>query len=230
MSKVKDFLLHGLPPLLWILLVWCALWRDFSLPNVAFGLVLAVLVTVLFPMPRLYLSDRFNPWYSLEFVVYFLWQMAVASAKLTVLALSFGKPVNSAVVGVQLRTRSDLFITATSHALSLIPGSLTVEVDRANSVLYFHVIDVNNTAEALDYCVAARKIEAKILKAAGHTDEYRALLTEHPTEDTRAIQVVSQLAHGNQPAKYLGTTEVSAPVSGNQKHPDTSTSKHESEG
>lgn len=228
MSKVKDFLLHGLPPLLWILLVWCALWQDFGLPNVAFGLVLAVLVTVLFPMPRLYLSDRVNLWYSLQFVVYFLWQIVVASSRLTVLALSFNKPVNSAVVGVQLRTRSDLFITATSHALSLIPGSLVVEVDRANSVLYFHVIDVNTTADALEYCLAARKIEAKILKAVGHSDEYKALLNEHSTDDTRAMHIVTQLADQCKPVKQAAVGGASAD-DGVQEHLDIPTNKHESE-
>ncbi|MBM7051662.1 MULTISPECIES: Na+/H+ antiporter subunit E [unclassified Rothia (in: high G+C Gram-positive bacteria)] len=197
MKRIKDFFLHGLPPLLWILLVWCALWQDFSVSNVAFGLVLAVLVTVLFPMPSLYLSDRFNPWYAFQFMVFFLWQVALASFKLLFLALSFGKPVNSAVVGVQLRTKSDLFITATSHTLSLIPGSLVVEVDRANSILYFHVIDISTPQEAIDYCLMARDVEARILKAAGHSDEYRALLHEEPSDDTQAIEIVASFTREN---------------------------------
>lgn len=191
MTRLKDFLLHGALPLAWILLVWCALWRDFSVPNVAFGLVLAVLITTIFRMPRLYLSDRFNLWYALQFVVYFLWQVAAASFHLLVLAFSFGKPVTSAIVGVELRTRSDLFMTATSHALSLIPGSLVVDIDRANSILYFHVIDVKNPEDLTSYCLGAQKIEAMILRAAGHTDEYAALRAEEAAGEEQARSVAS---------------------------------------
>lgn len=196
MRQIRDFILHGLPPLLWLVLVWCALWQDFSVPNVAFGLLLSILVTYVFRMPRLYLSDRFNLWHSLKFLAYFLWGVAVASYQLAKLSFAFGKPINSAMVAVELRTRSDLFITATSHALSLIPGSLVVDVDRAHSILYLHVIDVDTPEGVEEYRVSAQKIEAMILRAAGHSDEYEALLREDVETDEDYARTVAAAERG----------------------------------
>lgn len=196
MRHIRDFILHGLPPLVWLVVVWCALWQDFSLPNVAFGLVLAVLVTYVFRMPRLYLSDRLNLWYSIKFIAYFIWQIMVASFQLTKLAFTFNRPINSAMVAVELRTRSDLFITATSHALSLIPGSLVVDVDRARSTLYLHVIDVSTPEEVEEYRISAQKIEAMILRAVGHSDEYQALLREDAETDEDYARTVAAAERG----------------------------------
>ncbi len=196
MRHIRDFILHGLPPLVWLVVVWCALWQDFSLPNVAFGLVLAVLVTYVFRMPRLYLSDRLNLWYSIKFIAYFIWQIMVASFQLTKLAFTFNRPINSAMVAVELRTRSDLFITATSHALSLIPGSLVVDVDRARSTLYLHVIDVSTPEEVEEYRISAQKIEAMILRAVGHSDEYQALLREDTETDEDYARTVAAAERG----------------------------------
>ena len=39
-------------------------------------------------------------------------------------------------------------VTATGHVISLIPGSLVVEVDRSTSTLYIHGINVRNAEDA----------------------------------------------------------------------------------
>lgn len=71
--------LHGIPSFLWLTFVWCAAWRDFGLPSVAFGAILALLVLLVFRLPTLYLSNRFNIWYALVFLGYFTYQVARAS-------------------------------------------------------------------------------------------------------------------------------------------------------
>jgi multicomponent Na+:H+ antiporter subunit E len=68
-------------------------------------------------------------------------------------------------------TRSDLIMTLTSITLSLIPGSLVLEADRENSILYLHVL---NTPD-LDAVEKAREqvllIERRIVRALGsHAD------------------------------------------------------------
>lgn len=170
--------LHSLPPIIWLALVWCALWQDFTLPFLAFGLVLSLLVVLVFRLPTLYLSNRFNLWFALVFVVNFLWQIAVASVQLTWLALTFRKPLKNSIVSVKLRTKSDLYLTAVSHTLSLIPGSLVVDVDRSQSILYFHVLNASTAADIARFRKQALDVEARILRAVGTSEEYRALREE----------------------------------------------------
>ena len=70
--------------------------------------------------------------------------MVAASFQVLYLAVAKGPKMISAVVAVPLRSHSDLLVTATGHVISLIPGSLVVEVDRSTSTLYIHGVNVRN--------------------------------------------------------------------------------------
>ncbi len=171
----RQGLVHSLLSMLWLVFVWCALWQDFSLANLVLASILALAVLLIFRLPTLYLSDRFNPWYACTFICYFLGQVAIASLELFWVACTFRPPLHNSVLHVQLRTRSDLWLTAVSHAMSLIPGSVVVEVDRTNSILYFHVINVSTEAQAARFRAQAHRIEAMILQAVGSREEVRML-------------------------------------------------------
>lgn len=178
MNQKLASCVHALVPLVWMVFVWCALWQDFGLPNLAFGVVLSALALLIFRLPTLYLSNRFNLWHALRFVVYLLWEIMVASLQLFWFALTFKKPLQNSVVAVQLRTNSDLWMTAISHSMSLIPGSVVVEVDRADSVLFFHVLDSKGKDDAAEFRAQVHKIETMILKAVGSKEEYEMIKKE----------------------------------------------------
>lgn len=183
-------LVHALVPFAWLVFVWCALWQDFSLPSVAFGALLAALTLLVFRLPTLYLSDRFNPLYGVKFVLLLAWNIAVASFQVMWLATTFRPPLHNSVVAVQLRTRSDLLITAISHTMSLIPGSVVVEVDRSLSVLYFHVLNTSTPEEIAAFTRQVEDFEALIIRAAGSKEEYEALLA-----DERALKELAGKEH-----------------------------------
>ncbi|MDY3049090.1 MAG: Na+/H+ antiporter subunit E [Rothia sp. (in: high G+C Gram-positive bacteria)] len=176
LKKRAGQLAHGLPPFLWMVFVWCALWQDFSLPFLAFGSLLALLTLKVFKLPTLYLSNRFNLFYASRFICELLWNIALASFEVMWLAASFKPPLRNSIVAVQLQTRSDLLLTAVSHTMSLIPGSVVVEVDRPHSVLYFHVLNTSTAQEIERFSQQVHHFEALIIKATGSREEYEALL------------------------------------------------------
>lgn len=171
-------LAHALPAFAWLIFVWCALWQDFSLRFVAFGALLAFLVIAVFKLPALYLSNRFNIFYAAQFSALLFWNIAKASVEVMWLAATFRPPLRNSVVAVPLRTRSDLLLTAVSHTMSLIPGSVVVEVDRAQSVLYFHVLNTSTPDEIQQFTQSVAYFEALVIKAAGSKEEYEALKAE----------------------------------------------------
>lgn len=175
-NSTTESILHSIPPFLWMVFVWCALWQDFSLPFLAFGAVLAVLTMSVFKLPTLYLSNRFNILWATRFLLIFLWKMAKASIEVTWLAATFRPPLRNSVVAVQLHTRSDLLLTAVSHTMSLIPGSVVVEVDRSQSVIYFHVLNHETEEEIESFVREVGYFEALIIKAVGSREEYESLL------------------------------------------------------
>ena len=131
-----------LPLLIWLVVVWGALWQDFSTGNLLFGALIAIGVSRAFYLPPVELSGRFNVLRALTFALWFIKEVTVASFQVLYWALSKGPRIRNAVIAVPLRSNSDLLMTAVGHVLSLIPGSLVVEVDRGTATLYVHAMNV----------------------------------------------------------------------------------------
>lgn len=179
-----------IPLLLWLVVVWGALWGDWSLGNLAFGLILALIVTRALTLPPIKLSGRFNVIHFAVFVVTFVWQVAKASFHVFKLALVQGPTVHNAVVGVKLRQNNDLLMTAVGHTMALIPGSLVVEVDRGSGILYFHVLDVSNEEQAEIFRKSALRTEAAWIRIMGSKADLAELKQESRGDDTTATGMV----------------------------------------
>lgn len=166
------------PLLLLLLFVWGALWQDFSLGNMIFGAVIALVIVNLFPLPPVVLSGRINLWYCLKLFIWFMGQVVVASFHVAKLAIANGKTTHSAIIAVPLRTGSDLIVMTVGHVLTLIPGSFVIDVDRSSSTLYLHYIDIESPADVEKARAAIRDIERRLIMAIGSPDEYEAIKNE----------------------------------------------------
>jgi multicomponent Na+:H+ antiporter subunit E len=178
MSRKRISLRQELPLLVWLVFVWGALWQDFSPGNLLFGALIAVLVARVLYLPPVELGGRFNVLRAVPFALGFIGKVAVASFQVLYLALARGPNVISAIVAVPLRSHSDLLVTATGHVISLIPGSLVVEVDRSTSTLYIHAINVRNVQDAAKLRKEVRDIEAALIRILGTKEELSALTQE----------------------------------------------------
>lgn len=168
----------------WLTLVWVLLWGDLSIANVLAAIALAVIITRLMPMPRVEFQGRVHlP--SLLFLLYrFVVDLVIASAQVSLQALSPWRETRGAVLAVRLRSHSDLYLTLTAEICSLVPGSIVVEAHRITGVLYIHVLDV----ELSGGIEAAREhvldTEARILRAlASDAELAEAGLARNPRHD-----------------------------------------------
>jgi multicomponent Na+:H+ antiporter subunit E len=178
MSRRRISLRQELPLLVWLVVVWGALWQDFSPGNLLFGALLAVAVARLFYLPPVELSGRFNILRAVPFALVFLAKVVVASAQVLYLAVVRGPRVKNAVVAVRLRSHQDLVVTATGHVISLIPGSLVVEVDRSTSTLYLHALNISSAEDIENLRKEVRSIEAGLIRIMGTKEELDAVRME----------------------------------------------------
>ncbi|HAG58370.1 MAG TPA: Na+/H+ antiporter subunit E [Arthrobacter bacterium] len=178
MSRRRISLRQELPLLVWLVIVWGALWQDFSPGNLLFGALLAVVVARMFYLPPVELSGRFNILHAVPFALRFLGRVAAASVEVMYLAAVRGPRVISAVVAVPLRSHQDLMVTATGHVISLIPGSLVVEVDRSTSTLYLHALNISSPEEVENLRKEVRSIEAGLIRIMGTREELEAIRQE----------------------------------------------------
>lgn len=165
-----------LSPLLIALVVfWMMLWGSVTPLTILTGVIVALVVTRVFYLPRVELARRFNLWWMIVFLARFFGELFWASFQVAFQALSRTGIPHSAIVKVNLRTHSDFLITGTSIAISLVPGSLVVEVDRERSILYVHALGVETPEEAEVARAHVLSIERDLIRALGSTEDWEAV-------------------------------------------------------
>ena len=151
--------------LFWLTLVWVLLWGDWSVGTLFAGLVVAVVVVVGLPMPAVAGAGRVHP-VSFAYLVWrFAADLVLASIQVAGLALQRKRVTHGAVIGVRLRSQSDVYLTLTAALCTLVPGSIIVEAHRLTGVLYVHILDVEQSGgveKARQHVLAT---EARVLRA-----------------------------------------------------------------
>jgi multicomponent Na+:H+ antiporter subunit E len=170
-SEARWRMRQQLPVIALLVVLWMMLWGAVSVLNLVTGTVLAVLVTRVFYLPTVALTGRFDPWRALVFLGVFVVDLTRGSLQVAFLAVR-GVRSNS-VVAVQLDSRSDLMTTLTAVAVSLVPGSIVVEVDRDRSILYLHVLATPDRDAAAAAGRTVLAVERRIVRACGSAADLR---------------------------------------------------------
>ena len=136
--------------LAWLTLVWVGLWGSVTAANVLGGIALAALLLLTLPLTEVPDEDRVRPVALLRFVGYFAVDLVRASLQVALLVVRPRPVLRQAVLAVPVRGASDRLLTLLANAISLTPGTLTLEVDRPRSTLYVHVIDVGSRPEGVE--------------------------------------------------------------------------------
>lgn len=158
----------------WLTVVWVLLWGDLSVGNVLAGLGLALLVTTGLRMTPIQFGGRVRPGALVVLVGRFVLDLLRASAEVSAIALRPRYQPHGAVIGVQLRSHSDLYLTLTAELCSLVPGSLVVEAHRLTGMLYLHVLDVRTSGGIEGARQAVLDQEERVLRAFASDEELRA--------------------------------------------------------
>jgi multicomponent Na+:H+ antiporter subunit E len=167
-SRSRWLAAHA-PVLAWLALVWVLLWGTWSWANVLAGIVMALAVTLLLPLPPVAGGVRLRPLPLLAFLGSFLAELVVSAAQVAWQALRPGRPRASAVVTVQLRSDSDLLLTLLAQALSLVPGSLVLDLDREQRRIALHLLAVRDAADVERRKAGVLATEARLIRVAGGT-------------------------------------------------------------
>ncbi|MBQ0994577.1 Na+/H+ antiporter subunit E [Micromonospora sp. PSH03] len=169
----------------WLVLVWNLLWGDITWANLVGGLLVGAAVLVFYPLPAVSFGGRLRPWALLVFVGRFAVELVSASLHVARIAVQPGYRPRGAIIAVRLRVSTDLNLALTAEAVSLVPGTLVLEVDRDSGTLYLHVLDTHGPGD-LDVARARTlAVERRIVRTVGSTSELRRLDVTSPEKGTR---------------------------------------------
>ena len=129
--------------LVWSVVVWTALWGRLSVANVLWGGVLGALSLWLLPIQHKQYRLPVRVGRMARFGLLFVWSLVKASAVVAWEVVTPGSRINEGIVAVPLRTSSPGLITLIANAVTLTPGTLTIEVRRDPPTLYVHVLHLH---------------------------------------------------------------------------------------
>jgi multicomponent Na+:H+ antiporter subunit E len=166
--------------LLWLAAVWVGLWGSVTPANVLGGLGIGALLLAVLPLTDVESTGIVRPAALARFVGYFLVDLVRSSVQVVVLVLRPTVQLRQAVIAVPVLGASDNLLTLLANAISLTPGTLTLEVDRPRSTLYVHVIDVGTGPDGVEAVRAdLRHVERLAVLAVG-SPACRAELERRP--------------------------------------------------
>lgn len=139
--------------------LWVILWRDLSVANVLSGLVVGVVVTTL---PRRdQIRHRVRPLAVLRFLGVFAVKLVEANIELAREVVTPTNSINTGIVAVPIPVESDAVVTLVASAVSLTPGTLTLETTPCpDPVLYVHVLHLRDIDHARDEVLGIARLAA----------------------------------------------------------------------
>ncbi len=172
---VGHQLRHQLPLLIWLVLVWNLLWGTWSWANVLSGIAVALAVTLLLPLPPVVGGARLHPRAFVAFLGHFFLDLVLSAAQVAWQTMRPRAVGRSAIIRVQMRTDSDLLLTIVAESLTLVPGSLVIDMDRGERTLSLHILHVRDHADVERRRAAVLAEEERVVRAFGTPDEIAAL-------------------------------------------------------
>lgn len=152
----------------WLFAVWTLLWGSFTPAVLLSGLIVAPLCLAACRLPALATGARPHWGHVLHAVGRFAVDTVRSSAEVGAAVLHRGRRARSAIIALPVPGASDLTLATIANRISLIPGTLVVDVDRPADTLYVFVFDVRNED---DIEAARRDVERtvnEVLRAVGN--------------------------------------------------------------
>ena len=159
--------------LCWLILVWILLWGTFSVANVLSGLAIALVITLLLPLPVVPIEGRTHPLSLLRLILQVAYYLVLSSVQVAWLAIKPGPPPRSAVLRARLALKSDLVLALAVNVVNLIPGSIVLEVDQARRLIFVHVIDVGSDRSVNRFYRQISEMERLLVAAFEREAEWR---------------------------------------------------------
>jgi len=159
--------------LCWLILVWILLWGSVSAANILSGLTIALIITLLLPLPTVPIEGRVHPLSLLRLVLQIAGYLVLSSFQLAWLAVKPGPPPLSAVLRAHLALKSDLVLALAVNIINLTPGTIVLEIDQVRRMIYIHVIDVGSERSVNRFYRQVAEIERLLIRSFERDEDWR---------------------------------------------------------
>lgn len=163
-----------LPQVVWLTVVWVLLWGTVSVKIILGGLLVAVAVTLLFPMPMSGARLPLRPVRLLRLAGFLIVDLVVSGVQVSWETLRYGPRARAGIIAVPLLAGSDRVITMVAGALSLAPGSFVLQIDRRGRTWYVYALGLRGPADVERVRRQVLTLQRRVIAALGTPDELTA--------------------------------------------------------
>ncbi|WP_214368474.1 Na+/H+ antiporter subunit E [Pseudonocardia sp. H11422] len=163
-----------LPQIIWLTVVWVLLWGTISLKIVLGGLLVAVVVTLLFPMPSMDPRLPLRPLPLLRLAGFLTVDLALSGVQVGWETLRYGPRARAGIIAVPMLAGSDRVITMVAGALALAPGSFVLQIDRRRGVWYVYALGLRGPADVDRVRRMVLHLQRWVIAAFGTAEELTA--------------------------------------------------------
>ncbi len=153
--------------------VWLLLWGTVSAANVLSGLAVALFITVLLPLPTVPIQGKPHPLTIFRLILSVNWWLIRSSVQVAWLTLRPGPPPRAAVLSARMNLKSDLVLALGVNILNLTPGTLVLEIDQAQRLVYVHVLGVDSPGAVDGFYKQVSVLERLLVRAFERDSEWR---------------------------------------------------------
>lgn len=166
------------PMLVVMVMAWIALWADLSVANLASGTVVAVGVVLAFSDRRV-TPERgtVRPVATVRFALWFLGALIRSSVLLAWEVVTPRNRIAEGIIAVPVRGVSDELTVLVANVVSLIPGTVTLEVRTGERVIYVNVLHLNDVSKVH---AEVLHIEELAIRAFGSSASLERLAADAP--------------------------------------------------
>ncbi len=157
----------------WLILVWILLWGSGSAANILSGLAIALIITLLLPLPPVPVEGRVHPVALLRLVLTVAYLLVMSSVQVAALSLKPGPPPLTAVLRAHLALKSDLVLALAVNIINLTPGTMVLEIDQARRMIYVHVLDVGSERTVANFYRQTALLQRLLVASFGRDAEWR---------------------------------------------------------
>jgi multicomponent Na+:H+ antiporter subunit E len=131
---------------LWLTILWVALWADISFGNIVGGLLVGLGVALVARPPGRIPPEKptFRPFYAIVYGLYFLYQLVTSTLVVAWEIVTPGSSLRRAIIAVPLHTTEEGLITLVANSITLTPGTAAVDLyehaDGSPPTIYIHVL------------------------------------------------------------------------------------------
>lgn len=162
-----------------LVVVWVALWGEISLPNMASGVVVAVVTLILVPHDRPGPRGTFRLGPAVGFGWFFLRELVAANVEVAWEVVTPHNRENEGIISLPVPTAcSPTLLMTIVNAISLTPGTAVVEIVDQPRLLFIHVLHLDDREESRSELMEFQRRAIAAFGSPTAIEELNALETE----------------------------------------------------